>query len=378
MISPHSVFIGFFIYSFGLGTLFPRIGDIQLAMGLGETTLGLALIGLPIGLQISLLLADKVLARYSVRLVMIAGMAMIALSYVLAALAITPVQFFFSLLFGGLAVGTIEVALNLEADRVEYRLGRRIMNRAHAFWSLGFFGTGIIGAIVAQLGVSVLVHFICFGIIALAVTIVIFMRYQPAPHRPSAPETTPMFVRPTHAVMILVYLTLPAMLAEGSAIDWSVIYMRDVFGTPPFINGLALALTAFCQFITRFFADRYVDRFGPRKIVQNCLWLILAGSLMIIFSPYWILSLLGFACLGAGSSVIFPLAMSAAAQLEDRPAAVNIAALAQISFCVFLAAPPLLGMVAEQAGIRVAFSLCLPLILLGFMNLRGLSGSTKK
>ena len=44
MISPHSVFIGFFIYSFGLGTLFPRIGDIQLAMGLGETALGLALI----------------------------------------------------------------------------------------------------------------------------------------------------------------------------------------------------------------------------------------------------------------------------------------------------------------------------------------------
>ncbi|MGB1911609.1 MAG: hypothetical protein ACPHTB_08865, partial [Candidatus Puniceispirillaceae bacterium] len=82
--------------------------------------------------------------------------------------------------------------------------------------------------------------------------------------------------------------------------------------------------------------------------------------------------------LGAGSSVIFPLAMSAAAQLEDRPAAVNIAALAQISFCVFLAAPPLLGLVAEQAGIRVAFSLCLPLILLGFMNLRGLSGSPKK
>ena len=98
MISPHFVFTGFLIYSFGLGTLFPRIGDIQLAMGLGEGALGLALIGLPIGLQISLLMADKVLARYSVRLVMIAGMAMIGLSYVLAALASTPLQFFFSLL----------------------------------------------------------------------------------------------------------------------------------------------------------------------------------------------------------------------------------------------------------------------------------------
>ena len=43
---------------------------------------------------------------------MIAGMAMIA-PYVLATLAITPVQFFFSLLFGGLLLA-IEAALNLK------------------------------------------------------------------------------------------------------------------------------------------------------------------------------------------------------------------------------------------------------------------------
>lgn len=69
MISPYPVFIGFFIYSFGLGTLFPRIGDIQIAMGLGEGALGLALVGLPFGLQNSLIIVDRVLGRYSVSLV---------------------------------------------------------------------------------------------------------------------------------------------------------------------------------------------------------------------------------------------------------------------------------------------------------------------
>ena len=38
----------------------------------------------------------------------------------------------------GLSVGPLEVAVNLEADRVEYGLERRIINRSHAFWSLGF------------------------------------------------------------------------------------------------------------------------------------------------------------------------------------------------------------------------------------------------
>jgi hypothetical protein len=66
MISPYPVFIGFFIYSFGLGTLFPRIGDIQIAMGLGEGALGLALIGLPFSQKNLLVIVDKVLRRYSV------------------------------------------------------------------------------------------------------------------------------------------------------------------------------------------------------------------------------------------------------------------------------------------------------------------------
>ena len=69
MISPYPVFIGFFIYSFGLGTLFPRIGDIQIAMGLGEVALGLALVGLPFSLQNLLVIVDKVLRRYYIILV---------------------------------------------------------------------------------------------------------------------------------------------------------------------------------------------------------------------------------------------------------------------------------------------------------------------
>ena len=38
--------------------------------------------------------------------------------------------------------------------------------------------------------------------------------------------------------------------------------------------------------------------------------------------------------------MIFPLAMSAAAQLTDRAAQTNVASLAQISFVAFLLGPP--------------------------------------
>ena len=80
----------------------------------------------------------------------------------------------------------------------------------------------------------------------------------------------------------------------------------------------------------------------------------------------------GFACLGAGSSVIFPLAMSAAAQLKDRPAAVNVAALAQISFVVFFL-PHLC--LALWLNILVSAMLLqfMPLTVLSLFSLRSLS-----
>jgi MFS family permease len=88
------------------------------------------------------------------------------------------------------------------------------------------------------------------------------------------------------------------------------------------------------------------------------------GALLVTFAPAAPLALLGFVLLGVGTSVMFPLAMSAAAQRTDRPAATNVAALAQTSFVSFLMAPPLLGFVAEHWGIRWTFGLGLPLVLL--------------
>jgi MFS family permease len=93
-----------------------------------------------------------------------------------------------------------------------------------------------------------------------------------------------------------------------------------------------------------------------------------AGVLIVFFSPAASVSMLGFALLGIGSSAIFPLAISAAAQRTDRPAAINVAALSQISFIAFLLGPPLLGFVSEHWGIRSAYGIGVPFILLSLLT----------
>jgi MFS family permease len=362
------VYGGFFVYSFTMGSLPPRLPDIQRAMGVAEGALGLGLIGVALGTLISLSLAGPWLERFGYRRSILTLIPMMALLYAVASFATGPLAFFLLLLPVGLVIGGIEIILNLEADRTEHLIGHRIMNRAHAFWSFGIFAAGAISAGIAQTGLSVQWHLaLMVPVVALGVAVVLG-RFDPAPHRTGTAEgAAARFPAPTLAIMVLVVVTLSAVLMEGAGIDWSAIYMRDEFAVSPFLAGFAVALGAFGQAITRFFADSFVERYSPTLVSRVLLSVLGMGTLLVFFSPASWLSLIGFFLMGVGTSVIFPLAMSAAAQRTDRPAATNVAAFAQIAFGAFLVGPPLLGYVAEHFGIRWSFGIGIPLVVLSLV-----------
>lgn len=74
------------------------------------------------------------------------------------------------------------------------------------------------------------------------------------------------FARPTKLILMLVALILLATLLNEAGIDW-LVFMRYVFATLPLVNGLVLAFVAFSQFIVWFFADDFVEQYGPKKIM---------------------------------------------------------------------------------------------------------------
>ena len=134
--------------------LYPRLAELQRSMGLSEGELGIGLIGAACGTLVSLTLAGRLVERVGHRRALLALLPALPLFYALAAHASGMVALFVGLLPAGLCIGAIELLVNLEADRVEHQGGRRIMNRAHAFWSFGFFGAGLLGALAARLGIS--------------------------------------------------------------------------------------------------------------------------------------------------------------------------------------------------------------------------------
>lgn len=360
------VFAAFFLYAFAMGGIFPRVPELQRAMGATEGALGLALIGASTGTLVSLTLAGRLLDRIGHRRALLALTPAMAACYALASIATAPWVLFVLLAPCGLCIGAVEIIVNLEADRVEHQEGRRIMNRAHGFWSIGFFVAGLLGAGLSQAGVSVQQHLLLDALLVLVATALLLGRFDAAPHRTGAAQghETPRFARPTLAILALVAVTLSAMVLEGAGAEWSGIYMRDVFGAGHFVTGAAVAVGALMQAITRFFADAFVERYSAVGVARVLLSLLGIGAGTVLLAPSGAIAFAGFALMGVGTSVIFPLAMSAAAQRTDRSAAVNVATLAQTSFVVFLLGPPLLGMIAQYWGIRWSFGIGLPLVAL--------------
>jgi MFS family permease len=362
----HRLYACFFLFALTTGALMSRLPDIQTHLGVTEGQLGLTMIGMSIGSLISLTFGAAVIERLGVRTTAFFTVLGPALFFALIPWLGAAPAVFAVLFCTGLLSGALEINLNVEIDRLEMHTGGRFMNRAHGFWSVGFFVTALAGAAIRQSGLSVEAH---LGLMAAIVVLVGGYMISgivptPVPARVQG-ESTHKIAFPHVGLLPLCLIGFAAFLVEGAGIDWSAIYMRDVFSSQPFVGGMGLTLFAFFMAAMRLTADPVVARFGPRNVAMVLLTLATIGALMVGLAPAQEVALAGFALMGIGCSAVYPLAVSAAAQRTDRPAAVNVAALGQVSFVVFFLAPPLLGFVAEHVGIRNSYLVCVPLLVAG-------------
>jgi MFS family permease len=110
--------------------------------------------------------------------------------------------------------------------------------------------------------------------------------------------------------------------------------------------------------------DRLADTLGPVAVGRLCAGAAVAGVLAVVFAGNLTVAIAGFALLGVGVSVGFPLAVSAAAALPERTPAANVASLSLIAYSSTLVGPPLVGFIAESGGLRFGLAAILPLMVL--------------
>ena len=375
--SPQTrIMLIFALQPMAFGCWLPQIPDVQLRLGMGPAALALALLGFPVGLLAALPFGGRIAAALGARRLILYGFPVYFALIVLPALAPGPVFLFAALTLAGASIALLELGLNLQADAIEKTGGRLIMSACHGFWSVGIMAGSLIGAGLAMLAMPPYAAVLLVSLVSLPIGLALAGGLPVENSHASAKGEGAAVSRrlPGKALLAISLFTFGITMTEGAVADWSAIFLRDTFGSPSGASGLGY--TAFAAMVAagRFAGDRMKARLGAVVSARLCGALALAGLACVLASPSAGLAVAGFAITGFGVSVGFPLAVTAAAGLTDRPAASSVAILTFIALLGFLAGPPAIGFVAEYAGIRNGLAMLLPGLALSFYLAGGLGG----
>lgn len=352
----------FVMHSVILTNWFPRIPDMQAKLGVGTGDLSLGLLGVSIGTLVALPFAGQIIEWLSPRRAIMIAFVFYCLGYVLVGWAWSIPTLFAALFIAGLFLPIIDVAMNVEADRIEAQLGRRIMNTCHGFWSVGSIIGGLTGTAFASFEVDIRWHMLIVCVVSVPIATLVASRLPHVAARPA--ETDGRRVRiafPTLTLLPLCVFTFGMLLVEAAALDWSSLFMRSVMGATPLGAGVGFAAFTIAMAVGRFLGDWAIGRYGPVAIARGCAVVSLVGLVALATAPIALQAILGLAAMGLGVSVAVPLAISAAASRSDRPAAINVAALSLFSFTGFMVEPPLVGFAAEWGGsLRIGIAVLIP------------------
>ncbi|HTE11766.1 MAG TPA: MFS transporter, partial [Chitinophagaceae bacterium] len=148
-----------------------------------------------------------------------------------------------------------------------------------------------------------------------------------------------------------------SMLCEGAMADWSGVYFQNIVKAPAaFITFGYVAFTA-AMATGRFIGDGMVTKLGIKKVLQLSATLISTGLFISILFPYLATAVIGFLLVGLGVSSVVPLIYSLAGKSGTMQPGLALAAVSSISFLGFLIGPPLIGFIAEVAGLRLSFAI---------------------
>ncbi len=336
---------------------YARLPQIQDDLGLGPGELGLALVGAPIGLLIAQPLVGAVTARRGSYATVAAAPFYVG-TVILPALANDTATLFLAALATGAANGALDIAMNAQGISVERTIGKPIFNSLHAAFSFGALGGAAVAAVAAAAGVSPLAHLALVAVAGMIVAAVLVRHLV----RDRGDPVAPLLARPTRRLAALGVIAFCALLAEGSVFDWSSVFLADEADASLGVAPLGLAAFSLSMGVGRLAGDRLATAFGSVSLARNGGLLAAAGLGFGLVLAVPAGAVLGFAVMGLGLSILFPLALRAASVAEDRPGA-DLAAVSSVGYLGFLTGPPLIGLLAGATDLRLALAVpCLLLV----------------
>lgn len=365
----------FLLPGLALATWSARIPAIKAGLGLSDGMLSLGLLAIGVGAVVSMQAVGHVIDRHGSAAAMVPSAGLLGAGLVGPGLSRDSAELIGALFFLGACLGWLDVAMNAHAVQVERAYGRPIMASFHAMYSIGGLGGALYGSVLARAGVSPAVTFAAIGV-PLAALVISAGRWllpgaspQPAPPASTAGKDG----QPRHwtgPVLLLGVLGLFSFLDEGSASDWSSVYLHDSLHSSAAVAPLAYATFSITMAIGRLVGDRIVARLGRVVVVRYGAAIAAAGLLAGLLASTPAAGIVGFGALGAGLSCIVPQVFTAAGNLDPQRAGRQVARVSSLSYLGVLLGPVVIGAIATVVGLPVALGLPVLLALMVALSAR--------
>jgi predicted MFS family arabinose efflux permease len=270
-----------------------------------------------------------------------------------------------ALFFGGMGISTWDVSMNVEAADVERRLGRPLMPRFHAGFSIGSVGGAAIAALCSHQGISLSVQLAVTCAVVVVVIWFALRGFLPVvEHDDEEGRTSPLRAWREARTLAIGLVVLSFALCEGIANDWLALGLVDGYDVPHAAGSAGFAVFVTAMTVGRLVGGSLTTRFGRVATLRGTAVLVILGSTTVVFSPVVAGAYVGAVVWGLGASLGFPMGMTAAGD-DPRKAAARLSVVSSIGYAAFLGGPPLVGALADHVGVQDSLLVAVGAALLG-------------
>jgi hypothetical protein len=205
--------------------------------------------------------------------------------------------------------------MNANAVAVERGYGRPIMSGLHGVWSVGLLAGSAVGTGAAALGAGVVLHFTVVAAVLAVATVAATGGLLAA-----TPEEVPGLPRPrvwSAPVLLLGLIAFSSFAGEGSAADWSAVYMRETVGTGTGAAGIAFVAFSLGMIASRFAGDALSASVGRTRVARGG-GLVAAAGLALALGTVGVVVVPAAASYRAEAAAL-PVGRASGCMVRDRP-----------------------------------------------------------
>ncbi|MEM0899481.1 MAG: MFS transporter [Pseudomonadota bacterium] len=350
----------FFANGFVIGHWAPKIPVMVDRLGITEATLGQMIILFGLGAVISLIVGAGMVLRFGSMPVVRWTSLLLTPSLVLLTITPTVITTAIAMLWLGMFLGAMDNAMNANGVEVEIGLKKPVMSSYHGFWSLGGVAGGLTGggllAYYGEMGHAIIVSAMTLAIVLYAWPRVYSSTASPVGSNEDSQAFKKFQLPRAVGIYMLGIATMLLFAPEGTAIDWSALYLRDELNAPTLITGYAVAAFSLAMAIMRFLGDRIRSRFGDVLVFFASVFFGAVGFAVAGTAKGVVSACLGFLIAGFGLANAVPIVFSAAGKFPAVSPSVGIAIITVFGYGGLLFIPALVGFVAETFSLGFVFA----------------------